>query len=96
MPVSIVTSQQEGAAFESMASWGCSVWRLHVLSMPVWALSGLSGSLPQSMHELTGNSKLAVGVNDCLSLSVSPATGCSVPCLSSYDSWDSLQPPSQA
>lgn len=43
------------------------VWSLHVLAMSAWVLFRYSGFLPAL--DVNG------GVNDCLSLSVSPVTG---------------------
>lgn len=50
------------------AGWGLSVWILHVVSMSAWVLAGYSlWLLPtyqrRAWIRLTGDSKLAVGVN---------------------------------
>lgn len=50
------------------ASQGHSVWHLHALLVPVWVVSGYSGSVPQFKDKLvrsTGDSKLAVSMNTC-------------------------------
>lgn len=50
------------------ASQGHSVWHLHALPVPVWVVSGYSGSVPQFKDKLvrsTGDSKLAVSMNTC-------------------------------
>ncbi len=87
-----------------LASWGPSVWSLHVLLVPAWVFSMYSGFLPQSKDmqvRLIGNYKLPVGVNvsvsGCLSLYVGPVTDWrpvqGVPRCSPNASWDWLQHP---
>lgn len=47
-----------------------SAWSLQVLFVPAWAFSGYSDFIPQSKEihvRLTGDSKLSVSVNCCLS-----------------------------
>lgn len=71
--LALMAHSKKFLGLNSVAGWGFSVWSLHALPMLVWVFSGYSGFLPQpERHEwvmLTGNSKLAIGVNS-FSLSV--------------------------
>lgn len=66
----LVWEAQQDQDLNPPASWGFSAWSWQVLFVPAWAFSGYSDFIPQSKEihvRLTGDSKLSVSVNCCLS-----------------------------